>query len=579
MQNFRSLGAGLVRPDRFAAFSWKGDLFGGLTTAVVSLPMALAFGVASGAGPQAGLYGAILVGFFAALFGGSRVLISEPTGPMTVVITAVITNLIATNPEHGLAMAFAVVLVAGVTQLGLGLCRLGRYITLMPYSVISGFMSGIGILLIILQLYPLFGLPNPGGGAIGALAGLPGLFRAIDWWEFALAGCALLILFGFPSSWRKKCPPHLIALIIGTVLSVTLLAHGDYRRIGEIPMGLPQFAFPVFTLDQLGLILMEGMILGLLGCIDTLLTAMIADSLTRQHHDSNRELIGQGVANMVTSCFGGLPGAGATMGTVVNIQVGGVSPVSALLRSGILLLIILSLAPLLSNVPLAVLAAIAIKVGYDILDWSFLKRAHQVSWTATGIMYGVMALTVFVDLVAAVGLGVFVANLLTIDRLSRLQSSKIKLMDTSDMELTLPPEERELFRRGEGKIDVLHLSGPMIFGVAKAIAAQQSALPGSRCLVLDLTDVPLLSTTVVLALENLVREARAQRITVFVCAGAPEVRQRLASLESRDQHGVQLCPTRLAALQNALEELSRGDDSPAGNTVPADAPPTGSSVR
>jgi SulP family sulfate permease len=549
----------LLRRDRFAAFSWKGDLFGGLTTAVVSLPMALAFGVASGAGPQAGLYGAILVGFFAALFGGSRVLISEPTGPMTVVMTAVITNLIATNPDNGLAMAFAVVLVAGLTQLFLGLCRLGRYITLMPYSVISGFMSGIGILLIILQLYPLFGLPNPAGGALGAISGLPHLFSAIDWWEFALAACALLVLFGFPASWRKKCPPHLIALVVGTLLSVTLLAHGDFRRIGEIPMGLPQFAFPLFTAEQLSLILMEGMILGLLGCIDTLLTAMIADSLTRQHHDSNRELIGQGVANMVSSCFGGLPGAGATMGTVVNIQVGGVSPVSALLRALILLLIILALAPLLASVPLAVLAAIAFKVGYDILDWSFLKRAHRVSWTATGIMYGVMALTVFVDLVAAVGLGVFIANLLTIDRLSRLQSSKIKLLDTSDMELTLPPEERELFRQGEGKIDILHLSGPMIFGVAKAISAQQNALPGSRCLILDLTDVPLLSTTVVLALENLVRDARSQNVTVFVCAGAPEVRQRLTTLETSNEQGILLCPNRLNALQNALARLASAD--------------------
>ncbi len=545
----------LIRRDRFSGFSWRGDLFGGLTTAVVSLPMALAFGVASGAGPQAGLYGAILVGFFAALFGGSRVLISEPTGPMTVVMTAVITNLIALNPENGLAMAFAVVLVAGLTQLILGLCQLGRYITLMPYSVISGFMSGIGVLLILLQLYPLFGLANPPGGAMGAISSLPTLWAQVDWWEFALAGFALVVLFGFPVSWRKKCPPHLVALVLGTILSLTLLSQGDFRRIGEIPMGLPQFSLPLFTAEEFNVILLEGMVLGLLGCIDTLLTAMIADSLTRKHHDSNRELVGQGIANMVTSFFGGLPGAGATMGTVVNIQVGAVTPVSALLRAVLLLFIILALAPLLASVPLAVLAAIAFKVGYDILDWSFLKRAHRVSWSATAIMYGVMAMTVFVDLVAAVGLGVFIANLLTIDRLTRIQSEKIKLLDTSDMELTLQPEERELFRRGEGKIDILHLSGPMIFGVAKAISTQQSLLPGSRCLLLDLTDVPLLSTTVVLALENLVREARTQEITVLVCAGAESVRQRLATLEHASTHGIRLCPSRLAALQEALQVI------------------------
>lgn len=537
---------------RFQGFSLRGDLFGGITTAIVSLPMALAFGVASGAGPQAGLYGAILVGFFAALFGGSRVLISEPTGPMTVVMTAVITNMVATNPENGLAMAFAVVMVAGITQIFLGVCRLGRFITLMPYSVISGFMSGIGVLLIILQIFPLFGQGNPPGGAIGVLGGLPDLLAKVDWAEFVLAAVALGILFGFPVSWRKKCPPHLIALVVGTLLSITLLAQGDFRRIGEIPMGIPEFSFPLFTAQQFSLILVEGMILGLLGCIDTLLTAMIADTLTRKNHDSNRELFGQGIANIVTSCFGGLPGAGATMGTVVNIQVGGMTPVSAMLRALILLCIILLLAPLLASVPLAVLAAIAFKVGYDILDWSFLKRAHQVSWSATGIMYGVMALTVFVDLIAAVGFGVFVANLLTIDRLSRLQSSKIKLLDTSDMEISLPAGERELFQKGMGKIDILHLSGPMIFGVAKAISAQQEILPGSRCLILDLTDVPLLSTTVVLALENLVREARTQGVTVFVCAGAPDVRQRLSTIGTGAGQEVVLCSSRLAALQESL---------------------------
>jgi sulfate permease, SulP family len=404
--------------------------------------------VASGAGPQAGLYGAAIVGLVAALFGGSRVLISEPTGPMTVVMTAVITTLIATEPEQGLAMAFAVVLVAGLTQVGLGASGLGRYIRLMPYSVISGFMSGIGIMLILLQLYPLFGVPSPPGGALGAFTAIPQLVANLRWWEFGLGGVALLVLFGMPASWRQRFPPHLIALAIGTIVSVTLLGGMELRRVGEIPMGLPEVAFPRFSTAQLSLILMEGMVLGLLGSIDTLLTAMISDSLTRREHDSNRELVGQGIANMTASFFGGLPGAGATMGTVVNIQVGARSPVAAIVRALILVLIILALAPLLESVPLAVLAAIAIKVGYDILDWSFLKRAHAVYMPAAVIMYGVMAMTVFVDLIAAVALGVFVANFLMIERLAEMQSKKVKLLDTSDMEFPLPAEERALFERG-----------------------------------------------------------------------------------------------------------------------------------
>jgi sulfate permease, SulP family len=545
----------LIQRDRFADLHWKGDLFGGLTTAVVSLPLALAFGVASGAGAQAGLYGAAIVGLVAALFGGSRVLISEPTGPMTVVMAAVITTLIATEPEHGLAMAFAVVLVAGLTQVGLGASGLGRFIRLMPYSVISGFMSGIGIMLILLQLYPLFGVPSPPGGGLGAFTAIPQLVANVRWWDFSLGAVALLVLFGMPASWRQRFPPHLIALAVGTVISVTLLGGVELRRVGEIPMGLPEVAFPRFSTAQLSLILIEGMVLGLLGSIDTLLTAMISDSLTRREHDSNRELVGQGIANMTTSFFGGLPGAGATMGTVVNIQVGARSPVAAIVRALILVLIILALAPLLESVPLAVLAAIAVKVGYDILDWSFIKRAHAVYMPAAVIMYGVMAMTVFVDLIAAVALGVFVANLLMIERLAEIQSKKVSLLDTSDMGLPLPEEERALFERGRGRIVLLHLSGPMIFGVAKAISQQQRALEDARVFILDLTDVPLVSATVALALENVVREAREAGLEVFVCTSAPDVRGMLQRLQDIGREGVSLCDSRLEALQRAMEEL------------------------
>lgn len=546
----------MISPERFSERSIKGDLFGGLTTAVISLPLALAFGVASGAGAQAGLYGAVCVGLFAALFGGTRTLISEPTGPMTVVMTAVITTLIAANPDQGLAMAFAVVLVAGLTQVLFGVFKLGRYITLMPYSVISGFMSGIGVLLILMQLAPLLGQASPGGGAIGVLRSLPDLLSGIRTAEAVLAFSALVILFLMPQAWRKWCPPHLLALVVGTALSLVFFTDTELRRIGEIPMGLPDFKLPVFTANQLSLILLEGMILGMLGCIDTLLTAMIADSLTRKHHDSDRELVGQGIANMVSSIFGGLPGAGATMGTVVNIQVGAKSPWAAIIRALILLSIILVIAPWLQNIPMAVLAAIAFKVGYDILDWSFLKRAHHVSRTAALIMYSVLALTVFVDLIVAVGVGVFIANILTIDRLSRLQSSGIRAIDTTDEELPLTAEEREWFERGQGKVILLHLSGPMIFGVAKAISRQHEALKDGKVLVLDLNDVPLLSTTVALALENVIREAQAAGVPVFVTAQAGPTRERIEKYDRTSQWEVHFCDNRTEALKHAAEMIT-----------------------
>lgn len=541
--------------ERFATWAWPGDLFGGITTAIVSLPLALAFGVASGAGAQAGLAGAVVVGLVAALAGGSRVLISEPTGPMTVMVTAVIMSFTARDPEKGLAMAMAAVFVAGATQAALGAFRLGRYITLLPYSVISGFMSGIGLLLILLQIYPLAGHPVPTGGGPAALRGLPHLAAGLHLPELTLGLGSLAVLFLFPTSWRRFCPPQLLVLAGGTLAAVWLFPPEAFRRIGEIPADILDWHWPSLAWAWLPSILVEGMLLGLLGSIDTLLTAVIADSLTRQRHDSNRELLGQGLANACAALCGGLPGAGATMGTVVNIQSGARSPWSGVLRAAILLGAVTFLAPLLSSVPLAVLAAIAVKVGADILDWSFLKRAHVVSPSAAFIMYGVMALTVLVDLMVAVGLGVFLANLLTIERLSRLQAASVKLIDTNRVEMPLAPEERALFERGQGRIVLLHLSGPMIFGVAQAIARERLALGGARALILDLTEVPLLSTTVALALENVVLDARAEGLQVFVCAGGGSIRARLERLAATSDAGIELCASRGEALKRSLQIL------------------------
>ncbi len=560
MQSGKAKGSGELNRwqsdflQRFADTNLRGDLFGGVTTAIISLPLALTFGVASGAGPAAGLYGAVLVGFFAALFGGTRTLISEPTGPMTVIMTAVVTHVIASDPENGLATAFAVVVVAGLTQIVFGVLRLGRFITLMPYSVISGFMSGIGILLILLQLGPLLGQDAPEGGAIGVLRGLPQLIAGIEAREVLLSAVALAFLLGMPRRWRHHVPPHLLALVGGSLVALVFFQDDALRRIGDIPMGLPEFRWPHFGAAHASTILVDGMILGMLGCIDTLLTAMIADSLTRQQHQSNRELVGQGVANVVSGLFGGLPGAGATMGTVVNIQVGARSPLAAILRSLLLLLVILAIAPLLSGIPLAVLAAIAVKVGIDILDWSFLKRAHRVSRSATTIMYGVMALTVFVDLIVAVGLGVFIANILTIERLSRIQSESIHPIDSSGQDLPLSEAEQALFDKGQGRILLLHLTGPMIFGVAKAIAREHAEFSRAGALVIDVSTVPLMSTTVALALENMIRDARSAGLPVCVCATG-QTRVRLERIEKTSHKGVLFRETRLDGLEAVLEAM------------------------
>ncbi|BAU06558.1 bicarbonate transporter BicA [Fischerella sp. NIES-3754] len=531
----------------------RGDLFGGLTTAIVSLPLALAFGVASGVGPVAGLYGAVCVGFFAALFGGTPTLISEPTGPMTVVMTGIVATMTANNPENGLAMAFTVVMLAGIFQILFGVFKLGKYITLMPYSVISGFMSGIGIILIILQIAPFVGQPNPKGGVLGMVQNLPQLLSNINPIETLLGVLTLAIIFLMPSKFKRYAPPQLVALIVGTVVSLVFFGNADIRRINDIPMGLPQLQVPTFTPSQITVMLIDGAMLGMLGCIDTLLTAVIADSLTRTEHKSDKELIGQGIGNLVSGICGGLPGAGATMGTVVNIQTGAKTALSGITRAIILLVVVLWAANLTETIPMAVLAGIALKVGIDILDWSFLKRAHQVSLKGTIIMYGVMFLTVFVDLIVAVGVGVFIANILTIERLSSLQSEEVKTITDADDAIVLNEQEKQLLDQANGRVLLFYLSGPMVFGVSKAIAREHNAIKDCDVVIMDLSDVPLLGVTASLAIENAIREAVEKGRHVFIVGATGKIKRRLEKLGI-----MQLLPphhllmNRTEALQQAL---------------------------
>jgi len=514
----------------------KGDLFGGVTAAIVALPLALAFGVASGAGAAAGLWGAVLVGLFAAIFGGTPTLISEPTGPMTVVMTAVIAHLTARNPENGLAMAFTVVMLAGVLQIVFGLLKLGRYITQMPYTVISGFMSGIGFILIILQLGPFLGQAIPRGGVMGTLRVLPQLVQSARPTEVILALITLAILWFTPRRVRTVIPAQLIALVIGTVLSLTLLnLPGDegsegIRRIGEIASGFPQLRLPHFEVDELRLMFVDAAVLGMLGCIDALLTAVIADSITRTEHNSNKELIGQGLGNLVSGLFGGIAGAGATMGTVVNIQAGGRSALSGISRALILMVVILAGGRLAAQIPQAVLAGIALKVGVDIVDWGFIKRAHRISISGALIMYLVIGLTVLVDLIVAVGVGVFIANILTIDKMSALQSRSVKSISTGDGDLLLPEEEKALLDQGKGQVLLFQLNGAMIFGVAKAIAREHNAIGECRAVIFDLSEVSHLGVTAALAVENAVEEAIEKGRDVFVVGAADTTRRRLEKL-------------------------------------------------
>jgi SulP family sulfate permease len=330
-------------------------------------------------------------------------------------------------------------------------------------------------------------------------------------------------------------------------------------------MGLPTLYMPTFSETELTRIIVDAVVLGTLGCIDTLLSAMVADSLTREQHDSNKELIGQGIGNIVSGICGGLPGAGATMGTVVNIQTGAQTILAGVIRALILLVVVLFAAPLAAGVPLAVLSAIAFKVGLDILDWSFLKRAHKVSKTSMAIMYGVLLLTVFTDLILAVGIGVFIANLLTIQRLSKYHAKHIRSISDSHDAASLSERESYLMTVANGRVLLFHLSGPMIFGVAKAIAREHASMESVKALVIDLSDVPIMGTTVALSIENMALDARSDGAEVYVVGARGQSRKRLQALGMFEIEGLMEAESREEALSRAVANLT--EESSSGNRV------------
>jgi len=571
----------------------RGDILGGVTAAVVALPLALAFGNAAlgEGGAIYGLYGAVIVGFFAALFGGTPSQVSGPTGPMSVTVAGVVASLAAVGisqnlpnvdgPGQLLPLVMAAVVVGGLFQILFGVLRLGRYITLVPYSVVSGFMSGIGVIILILQIGPLLGIKTK-GGVVACIQQLWNHFQQfglqLNWSAVAVAVMTLAIVFLSPRRITQWVPSPLLALLIVTPLSVVLFNDANLAargmdvlpRIGTIPEGGLTFSLPQWDPQFGWLIIKAGLVLAVLGAIDSLLTSLVADNISQTRHKSDRELIGQGIGNSVAGLFNGLPGAGATMRTVINVKSGGSTPLSGMVHSVVLLIVLYGAGQLAATIPTALLAGILIKVGLDIIDWGFLLRAHRLSIKTAVVMYGVLLMTVFWDLISAVLVGVFVANLLTIDSLTQAQ---LEGMDADNRligedapskqlgehysnlsttaEAPLPPDEQELFDRCGGDVMMFRLRGPLSFGAAKGITDRIGLIRNYKVLILDITDVPRLGVTATLAIEQMVQEARANSRNAYVAGASGRVRERL------ERFGVKgVMSSRREALQASLESLS-----------------------
>ncbi len=497
----------------------KGDIFGGVTAAVVGLPVALAFGEASGLGALAGIYGAIAVGFFAAVFGGTKSQISGPTGPMAVAMAAVVT-LHADN----LAEAFTIVVMAGLIQVLLGLSGVGRFVAFTPYSVISGFMTGIGIIIILLQTLPFMGSPVAEGGPIEAIRGWGEGIAGFNVSALAIASATLGVGVFWPRRLRGIVPPTLAALGAGTALGALWLT--DAPTLGAAPTGLPTPALPDLSPGVLAGAVQPALTIALLGSIDSLLTSLIADSMTRTRHNANRELAGQGIGNMAAGFIGGLPGAGATLGTVINIRAGGRTPVSGVVRAGILLGLALGLGGYVEAIPQACLAGILAKVGWDIIDWRFLTRILRVQREHLLVMSVTLFLTVFVDLVTAVAIGLIAAGMASSRQFERLQLDSVvstPLLDQVFLK-TGATEDGE-YDEYSAHVGIVALRGAFTVASShKLITAFSRDISQHDVVIFDFRPTTYMDDSAALVIEQLVENAESEEtdcITVGL-SGQPE---------------------------------------------------------
>ncbi len=541
----------------------RGDFYGGITAAVVALPLALAMGVSSGAGPIAGIYGAIFVGFFAAVFGGTPAQVSGPTGPMTVVMAAIFTqytSMFPDDPARGAAIAFTVVILGGLFQIIFGVLRLGRYIELVPHPVVSGFMSGIGVIIILLQLGPILG-HEAATRPLSVVQEASGYFSDIHSPALILGIIALIIVYGVPRflpRLNKMMPSPLIALLVGTAVYVLIMPDSRAPILGDIPTGFPSPTMPSFELALLPDMIKSALMLAALGSIDSLLTSLVADNVTRTYHKSNRELIGQGIGNSIAGIFGGLPGAGATMRTVVNVKAGGSTPISGALHALVLLFIVLGAGPLAASIPNAVLAGILIKVGTDIIDWDYLKRLRSAPLAGVVIMFVVLFFTVFVDLITAVALGLIMASFLFMQRMVDLQLNNMEAVVSSEAELPLLDEEKEIMDKAEGMLLLYHLGGPLSFGAAKGMVRRLASYDQYDALLLDFSSVPVVDFTSSRAVEDMIVDAKDRGRSVYVINSNQKVidfLQKQGVLAHLDRNN--LFSDRLSALRYAFSKLQQ----------------------
>lgn len=532
----------------------KGDIFGGITAGIVALPLALAFGIqAFGSidsnvipdiaayGALAGLVGALMIGFFASLFGGTHTQISGPTGPMTVITATLISGIWASGAATSIEMVLIIMSAAGILcglfQILFGVLKIGKYIRYIPYPVLSGFMSGIGIIIILQQIYPLFGLKSP-ILIVDMLTLLPEkLQQGFDILAFMMGIASIAVIYFFPII-TKKIPSTLIALIAVTLISISI-GFNPKLTIGEIPSGFPLPFFVNFSLASvswlkvLQIAIIPALTLAGLGSIDTLLTSVVADNATKTKHNSNRELMGQGIGNIAAGMFAGLAGAGATMRTLVNIKSGGKTKLSGIIHSLFLLSVLLGLGRYVKFVPLSVLAGILITVGIGIIDFKGLKDLFKIPKADAVVLITVLLLTVFVDLLIAVGIGMVIASVLFMKRASDLVESgyKSSAMTTFDKESPWD-DENNMPEEIRNQIYIQRLNGPVFFGTITRFQEVMQSIPENvKIVIIRMRLVTFMDQSGLYAMETAIKDLHEKGITVLMTIIQPQPMYMLRKMD------------------------------------------------
>ena len=499
----------------------RGDFLGGIVSSIVALPQALAFGVATGLGAGAGIWSAIILCFIAGIIGGP--LVSGPTGPVTIILTSII----LTN-SFGLQMVVTVMVLAAICQVIIGLTPLPGIVKYVPYPVISGFMNGVGVLLIFLQLNPLVGQ----AGAASPIEGVKTLFTSpINQSALMLGIITLLIVFLTPKKINRIFPSQIIALIIGTIISVKIGA--DVARISEISFKFPDFTLPILNVKTILDCIPFALVLAIIASSESLLTGLVVDSLTKTKTPPKRILISQGIGNFFSAITGSLYGSAATMRSAAAINAGASTRLVTVINPLILLAVLICFSDFAKQIPLCVLAGILIKIGYDIIDTKLLKVIKYAPKDDLYVLIVVFLLTVFYNLIFAVGAGITLASILYAKRVADKTSLGVKTIQDNEIDEL----EKQLFKVYNYQIRVVHIDGQFFFGSATQLVAQFEEQLGTKFLILNYESGALLDISAIFALEDIIIRLQGQRIRVMLVVKNEEVLNQLKDLNILAQVG------------------------------------------